>query len=138
MLEEKKKKRYRTKIKNPARMKQLIDFKGLQMEYGIFPTDIDGLVEFRDKAYLIFEVKFNGAPVPVGQRLALSRMVEDFTRAGKKAIAIVCDHFEKNTDKPVVAAECVVREIYLGTEHRWHEPEKSMTLRESVDLFLNA
>jgi len=137
-MHEEKMGQYHTKIKNPARMKQLIDFQGLKMEYGIFPTDIDGLVEFRDKAYLIFEVKFYEAHVPIGQRLALSRMVDDFAKAGKRAVAIICDHFEENVNKPIVAAECAVREVYLSTEHIWRAPERLMTLRECVDLFLNA
>ena len=75
----------KSKILNPKRMKQLIDFKGLELDNGIYPTDIDGLIEYHDSEYIILEVKHNKAKVPWGQRLALQRMVDDFTKAGKKA-----------------------------------------------------
>lgn len=94
----------KSKILNPKRMKQLIDFKGLELDNGIYPTDIDGLIEYHDSEYILLEVKHKDARVPYGQRLAIQRMVDDFTKAGKKAVAIVCEHKVDDTDKPVVAA----------------------------------
>lgn len=70
----------KSKIQNPERMKQLIDFKGLGLDGGIYPTDIDGLIEYHDKEYIIIEVKHGNAKVPVGQRVAMQRMVDDFTK----------------------------------------------------------
>lgn len=74
----------KSKIQNPKRMKQLIDFSGLELDGGIYPTDIDGLIEYHNSEYIIIEVKHGNANVPYGQRLALRRMVDDFTKAGKK------------------------------------------------------
>lgn len=37
----------KSKIRNPKKMRQLIDFKGLELDGGIYPTDIDGLIELR-------------------------------------------------------------------------------------------
>lgn len=91
----------KSKILNPKRMKQLIDFKGLELDNGIYPTDIDGLIEYHDSEYILLEVKHKDARVPYGQRLAIQRMVDDFTKAGKKAVAIVCEHKVDDTDKPV-------------------------------------
>ena len=45
-----------SRINNPDRMKQLIDFKGLGVDGYIYPTDIDGLLEYKDSEYIIFEV----------------------------------------------------------------------------------
>ena len=106
----------KSKILNPKRMKQLIDFKGLELDNGIYPTDIDGLIEYHDSEYILLEVKHKDARVPYGQRLAIQRMVDDFTKAGKKAVAIVCEHKVDDTDKPVVAAFCKVRELYYGKD----------------------
>ena len=89
----------KSKILNPKRMKQLIDFKGLELDNGIYPTDIDGLIEYHDSEYILLEVKHKDARVPYGQRLAIQRMVDDFTKAGKKAVAIVCEHKVDDTDK---------------------------------------
>jgi len=125
----------KSKILNPKRMKQLIDFKGLELDNGIYPTDIDGLIEYHDSEYIILEVKHNKAKVPWGQRLALQRMVDDFTKAGKKAVAIVCEHSVDDTNKPVVAAVCNVRELYYGGEKRWRPPDSPMTVRQAVNNF---
>lgn len=125
-----------SKIKNPARMKQLIDFKGLGLDGGIYPTDIDGLIEYHDKEYILIEVKHGDAKVPVGQRVAMQRMVDDFTKVGKRAVAIVCEHHIDNVDKPVVAAYCRVREFYYGGEQKWRPPDKRMTVQEMVNSFV--
>lgn len=34
----------KSRILNPKRMKQLIDFKGIELDGGIYPTDIDGII----------------------------------------------------------------------------------------------
>ena len=64
--------------------------------------------------YILIEVKYGKTKVPFGQRLAIERMVDDFTKIGKPAVAIVCEHTVKDADKHVVAAACKVREIYYG------------------------
>lgn len=125
----------KSKILNPKRMKQLIDFKGLELDNGIYPTDIDGLIEYHNSEYILLEVKHRDAKVPYGQRLAIQRMVDDFTKAGKKAVAIVCDHRVDDTDKPVVAAFCKVRELYYGGEHKWRPPDSPMNVRQAIDRF---
>ena len=124
-----------SRINNPQRMKQLIDFQGLAVDEYIYPTDIDGLIEYKDSEYIIFEVKYGDAEVPFGQKLALQRMVDDFTKTGKQAVVLVCEHTVRNPEKPVVAAWCKVREIYSGGEKQWRKPIKDITVREAVDDF---
>lgn len=116
-------------------MKQLIEFNGLDLDGGIYPTDIDALIEYHDSEYIILEVKHNKAEVPRGQRLALQRMVDDFTKVGKKAVAIVCEHSIDDADEPVVAAICNVRELYYGGEKQWRPPDDPMTVRQAIDNF---
>lgn len=124
-----------SRINNPTRMKQLIDFKGLEVDGYIYPTDIDGLIEYKDKEYIIFEVKYGNADVPLGQKLAIQRMVDDFTKVGKQAVAFICEHTVHNSDIPVVAAWCKVREIYYGKEKQWRAPDAEITVREAIDSF---
>ena len=116
-------------------MKQLIDFKGLEVDGYIYPTDIDGLIEYKDSEYILFEVKYGSAEVPLGQKLAIQRMVDDFTKVGKQAVAFVCEHTVRDAHKPVVAAWCKVREIYYGKEKQWRAPDNEITVREAVDSF---
>lgn len=124
-----------SRINNPQRMKQLIDFRDLAVDEYIYPTDIDGLIEYKDSEYIIFEVKYGNAEVPFGQKLALQRMVDDFTKTGKQAVVFICEHTVRNPEKPVVAAWCKVREIYYGGEKQWRKPTKEITVREAVDDF---
>lgn len=125
-----------SKVKNPSRMKQIIDFEGLELDNGIYPTDIDGLIEYHNSDYILIEAKHGDAKVPYGQRVALQRMVEDFTKVGKNAVAVVCEHQVDDPKKSVVIADCVVRELYYGGEHEWRPPEKEMSVRQAVDGFL--
>ena len=124
-----------SKIRNPYRMRQLVDFTGLELDGGIYPTDIDGLIEYHDQEYILIEVKYGKTKVPIGQKLAMERMVDDFTKVGKPAVAIVCEHYEKDAKKHVIAAYCRVREIYYGQEGRWRKTDKQMTVREFIDNF---
>ena len=78
------------KIHFAERARQLIEFTGLNYD-AISPTDIDGLIEYQNIAYVIFELKYNDAEMPIGQRLAFERMVYDFEKRSKKAI-IVAEH----------------------------------------------
>ena len=113
-----------SRIHNKRKMKQLIDFKGCAVDGGMYPTDIDGVIEYKDSKYIIFEVKYGDSEIPIGQRLALQRMVDDFTKSGKQAIVLICSHTVKNPNKPVVMAWCNVREIYYGDEKRWRTPDR--------------
>lgn len=124
-----------SRINNPRRAKQLIDFAGLAVDGYIYPTDIDGLIEYKDSEYILFEVKHGDTEVPFGQKLALQRMVDDFTKIGKQAVVFICEHTVHDADKPVIAAWCRVREIYYGGEREWRQPVGDITVREAVDMF---
>ena len=124
-----------SRIRNPYYAKQLIDFQGLELDGGIYPTDLDALIEYHDTEYILLEVKFEKAKVPYGQRLAIQRMVDDFTKAGKRAIALVAEHCDPDPRVPVIAANCRVRELYYGEESRWRAPTHELTVRQAVDDF---
>lgn len=122
-------------VKFPRRASQWTDFSNL--EYGtVTPTDIDGLIEWHDRGYVFFELKYRNKYVPAGQRLALERLVRDTWRSGKKSIAIVAEHDVDDTRKPVFVADCYVREIYYGREMEWRPPDRFITCKEAVDEFM--
>jgi hypothetical protein len=124
-------------IENTARAQQINDFSGLL--YGkITPTDIDGLIEYQDKAYVFIEVKYNGKDLPYGQRLAIKRLVDDTSAQGKQAIALIVNHEVADTSASVPVAECIVREMYHSKEKLWRPPKMPMTTREIIDGFLKA
>lgn len=53
----------------------------------------------------------------------------------EEKVAIVCEHKVDDTDKPVVAAFCKVRELYYGGEHKWRPPDSPMNVRQAIDKF---
>lgn len=121
-------------IRNRARVKQAIDFNGLR--WGRWsPTDIDGLMELRDlNAYVLYEFKLGSAEVPEGQREALREMADDFAKAGKRCLLLVCEHYVEDVEQDVKAASAVVREYYYGG---WHTPRATITAKQATDAFLD-
>ncbi len=103
----------RGKIGNVARATQLRDFSGLRFARGITPTDVDCMLEFDNKAYVLIEAKSNGAEVPYGQRTALSRYINDFhlDRVEKKAVLIIATH-NIPPDQPIPFADIEVLEVF--------------------------
>lgn len=125
----------RTKIINPERMKQVIEFTGLQ--YGtITPTDFDIVIELNDQAWIISEIKHGTKKLPYGQRLALQRAIQDFISTEKKAVAIVAEHYIDDVSQPIVAAECTVREFFPYNTLRWHQAKNNLTLKDCIDYFM--
>ncbi len=125
----------RGKIRHVERAQQINDFGGLR--YGtITPTDIDGIIEMHDRGYIIHEVKYRDADVPRGQKLCLQRMVDDFKKAGKKAIAIIVEHYVDDTSEAVDNADCDVREIYMSSVTGWRPPKRPYKLKELTDAFI--
>lgn len=124
-------------IKNVARAQQINDFRHLL--YGkITPTDIDGVIEYQDKAYIIIEVKYGEKELPYGQRLAIERLINDLSQ-NKHTLAIVCEHQTHDTNEHVDVSECKVRKVYFGNEHEreWRTPKVDLTTKQAIDSFLN-
>lgn len=123
------------KINCADRIKQVISFEGLVYNT-IRPTDADGLIEYKNRAWVMFEIKHRKAECGRGQKLALERFAIDTMRAGKKSISIIAEHEVDDHHIIVVAACCMVREIYFGTEKKWRPPHKEISLKDCVDKFL--
>jgi hypothetical protein len=111
----------RGKAHTPNRSRQERDFSGLT--YGkITPTDLDGVIEYHDKGYVLIEVKVNGNDMPTGQRLALERLCDDLQNT-KPTILIVGIH-DTPSDEAIDFGACVVEKYrYKGA---WY-PDKKIT-----------
>lgn len=119
-------------VQYPERLGQIVSFDGLQ--YGsITPTDIDGLIEYKNKAYAFIELKYKDAEMPYGQQLALERMVDDFTRVGKVATVFLCEHYVTDTNEEIIASESIVRSCYY--RGNWVD-DGERTLKERLDSFI--
>lgn len=121
-------------IHNEGRAKQLILFDGL--EYGnISPTDMDGVIDYRNKFWIIYEAKCTGAPFPTGQRLTMEHFIDMADDAKRYGIALVADHNVADVTKSVSLMACKVRWIYTTEEKKWREPETEMTVKEISDKY---
>ena len=122
-----------SKIKHNNRCRQLIDFKSLQ-DGKMMPTDIDGMMEFKNKAYVFFELKYEGAYMPTGQRIALERLVNDTAKAGKKSICFFAYHNQKNYLDSIDAGNSIVQSCFY--EGKWQKVDGNLTLRDCTNEFL--
>lgn len=123
-------------IEHRKRAQQIIDFCGIHYE-NITPTDIDGVIEYKDKAYVYLEYKYGKKEMPYGQRLFLERAVKDNAKAGKLAIAIVAEHKIANPENDIPAESCMVREIFYSQEMNWRKPKGLFTVKQLIDAFID-
>lgn len=122
-----------SRIKNKSKAKQLVDFDGLNLDGYIYPTDIDGVFDYKGDEFIFFEIKYRDTPMSVGQRLAYQHLVDCLLDGDYKAVTVVCEHTVKNADEPVKAADCRVREIYCG--NKWTRLNQYITTKNFVDKF---
>ena len=117
-------------IQKRDRAKQLVSFEGMEVGENMWPTDIDAIIEWKDSAWIMYEVKHGKAPFPTGQRLVLERFVHDEWKAGKPAVAVVVEHQVDDPEEDVRLAQCPVRLVYWGGEFVWREPYRPMKAGE--------
>lgn len=122
-------------IRHPARASQVLDFTGI-LPPPYAPTDIDGLVEWKNKAYVIIECKHGNKDMSLGQKIAIERMTNDFSKAGKRAVAIVVEHDVDNIQQSVMVGNQLVREVFYDSQGRWRKPSHEMTAREAINDFI--
>lgn len=115
-------------IQNEKRARQLILFDGMNIQKRGF-TDFDAVMEWRNQAWLVFEVKHGDKEVPTGQRIALERFVGDVQKAGKHAVAAIVEHYESDPNNNVYLKHCIAREIFVTGELHWRPPSKPLTAR---------
>ena len=103
-----------TLIKNRRRARQIYSYDGLSVN-GSWATDIDGVLEWRNRGYVFFELKRPNTGLPDGQRKALERLVDDVKAAGKQAILLLCENAVDNPYEDVKVKDCRVLKVYDGT-----------------------
>ena len=105
-------------IKNRDRVKQVIDFTGVQNKK-MHPSDIDAVLEFNNEALILMEVKYQYHKIPIGQRLLLERIAD---RWGDKSIVLKIEHTFNNDKLNIPLEKCFVTRIYY--KKTWHSIER--------------
>lgn len=120
----------RGEIRNRANAKQLRDFRGLQFERGITPTDIDAFLDFGDKLFVFVEAKHGRAEPPTGQRIALERVCTATQSSGRESYVLLAHHDTPSTqdvDLATATVSCVFH------KHCWRPVRVNLTVREAID-----
>lgn len=120
----------RGEIQFRHRAKQLRDYSKLRYA-NITPTDIDGLLEYHGKCYVIIELKYRALVLSHGQKLALERLTDDIS---KPAICIIASHDTENPDEDIDASEAIVSEYRF--KEVWRVPKIQYTVKGLIDKFL--
>ena len=118
-------------IRNKKFALQVRDFSGLRFG-NITPTDIDMLIEYKNKAFIYGETKYKNAEIPYGQELALERLCDVSHDANKPSIAIISSH---ESEGDIDMAQTVVTKYRF--RKKWYLPEQITTMRELVQRFIN-
>lgn len=116
-------------IKNRRYANQVKDYSGIRFGK-ITPTDIDGFIDFGDKAFVIIEVKYGDTDVPTGQKLAIERLCDSLNQQ-KPTVAIIARH-DSNGDIDV--GNCVATEIRY--KRQWKQASHRITVKGTIDSFL--
>ena len=128
-------------MNNPKRGKQLLRFDGFGLDHDrletVMATDIDALIDVRNRILIVVESKLAGKEVPKGQQYALQRIVSDAKAAGKHGIAIVADHDVYDPDEDVFLKDLICREVYTTEREEWSVMKRRMTVRELANWYVN-
>lgn len=121
---------------NVNRGRQLLRFDGFR--YGsITPTDIDGIIDYHDFVWVLFEAKLTGKEVPRGQRIALERLIQNAKRARKHGIALIVEHNVGDVNRDIILKDCMVREVYTTEKMQWRPPRWPITAKDMADAYIN-
>jgi len=122
----------RGEYKNENYAKQLNSFEGLLRRRGITPTDIDGLIDYNGKAFVILEGKHGDARIPMGQRMALENIANAMQDGGRQVIVLVFRHYVKMPDTIIVSTQ-EVTEYYINKQ--WHNVGENMDVLDAIIKF---
>jgi hypothetical protein len=122
----------RGNIKHKARAQQINSFSGLLRRRNITPTDIDGLIDYNGKAFIILEGKYGDAEIPKGQRMALEHLANAMVDGNKQVTVIVFRHNINDVNEDVKVSEQSVTQVYF--KRKWFTITTKNVL-EVIDKF---
>jgi hypothetical protein len=122
-------------IKFKGRAKQLNSFSGMIRRRNITPTDIDGIIDYGGKAFVILEGKYGDAELPKGQKMALENLANTILSANKRVVVIIYRHFVHDTNKDINVSKQLVSDIYF--KRKWDKITVEKNVLEVIEMFEN-
>lgn len=116
-------------IINRKRAEQLRDFSGLC--YGTkTPTDIDGFIDFENKLFILFELKYKQKELGKGQRLAFERLCDAIENV--PCYFLIATH--SNTEDDIQVSKSVVVETRYNK--KWIILKWPLRMDEAIERIL--
>ena len=122
----------RGRIRNRAKATQVIDLSGLDLPGRKSPTDIDAMIDYNGRAFILVEYKSGNAAIEYGQRVALERLC-DAVNATVPAVLVIADHKTPIGDD-IDGANALVRMYYRGG--LWRETKPGVNVRRICKQFI--
>jgi hypothetical protein len=122
----------RGNIKHKARAQQINSFSGLIRRRNITPTDIDGLIDYNGKAFIILEGKYGDAKILRGQKLALENLAKAINSGNKIVTVLIYRHFI-DVDNEVDVCNQIVSEIFF--KNKWTTINTEKNVLEWIERF---
>ena len=122
----------RGRIRNRAKATQVIDLSGLRLPGRKSPTDIDAMIDYNGRAFILVEYKSGNAAIEYGQRVALERLC-DAVNATVPAVLVIADHDTPICDD-IDGANALVRMYYRGG--LWRETKPGVNVRRICKQFI--
>lgn len=119
-------------IRNRDYMRQIKDFSGLRFDK-IYPTDIDGFLDFGNRIFIFIEMKHGDARIPYGQSLALTRLCDSTASEYRKSYLLIARH-SLSCDDDIDASIQPVTAVYH--EGKWSQVAEGWTLKRMIDWIL--
>lgn len=119
-----------TGIKSRDGLRQVILFEGLE-NGRLSLSDIDAVMELRDKFLILFEVKKEGIDIPKGQRGMLEAIVDAWYETGRIGMIVKAEHNQNG--EFIFLRKCVVVDIYY--KGSWRPQSEKITVREFLENF---
>jgi hypothetical protein len=119
-------------IKNLARYKQLFSYSGLTRRRNITPTDIDGVLDYNNNAFIFLEAKLINKEVDFGQRKALEGIIKSLHESGRPSCCLVFRH-NSSSNEIIIVDKCIVSEIFY--QGKWKSYSDNRTVLQCVIHF---
>ncbi|NBU34797.1 hypothetical protein EBS40_09330 [bacterium] len=125
----------RDELKFKGRARQINSFLGLIRRRNITPTDIDGIIDYHGKAFIILEGKYGDAELPKGQKIALENLANAILESKRQVVVIIFRHHVHDINNDIIVSEQIVSDIYY--KKKWETITAQKNVIEVIQMFEN-